>query len=726
MYRVFKMFKFLVYIFWVWLLISFNNILLCQNINFALNFNGSIDYVNCGTGGIPDNPQIVTQEAWIKTTTEYGTIITKRHADDGSDWPSILVVEGKAVICVDDQNERYDVASTTSVNNNIWHHILGVKDGNKYSIYVDGILENTQTNTYPMNGSPYNLHIGHHGAWNEWFEGQIDEVRIWDIVLTKDEIQANMYKNLTGSENGLVGYWPFNEGLGNITNDFSGNNNHGIINGATWISSTTLVGTVMIFCNPNHGYQNHTLFTTIQGANTHFSDGIIKIWLSKEDKTITADRFTVTGNTLLQAQFYIPADASPGQWNANVETVTDSIISMPFGIEVFPPPSVTAQNSSTSSWLQSVYALDDKTCWSVGNDGSIQKTTDSGITWESQNSDIPNVLYSVFFVNEMTGWVVGQYGIILQTTNGGEDWMPQTSGTSNNLQSVYFVDANVGWAVGRSGTILKTVDGGITWEEKTSGTTSWLYSVCFTDANNGWVVGSNGTILNTVDGGEGWNSQNSGTNNYLSSVCFYDSVAGWVVGSEGTILRTIDGGENWLSKESNTTEWLKSVSFRGGETGFALGNKGVFIMTEDGGNSWSGRETWTNKSINSVHFANDITGWAVGETGTVLYLTMNNLAMEIENDKIEPSVPQNFVLYQNYPNPFNPRTTIHYELPLINFVELTIHNLLGQKVATLVSETKNAGDHQVEWDASGFASGLYYYKIETSEFQDVKKMILLR
>ncbi len=63
---------------------------------------------------------------------------------------------------------------------------------------------------------------------------------------------------------------------------------------------------------------------------------------------------------------------------------------------------------------------------------------------------------------------------------------------------------------------------------------------------------------------------------------------------------------------------------------------------------------------------------------------------------------------------------------MTNEVELSIYNLLGQKVATLVSEKQKAGHHQVEWNASRFASGIYYYSIKTGEFQDVKKMILLR
>ena len=109
------------------------------------------------------------------------------------------------------------------------------------------------------------------------------------------------------------------------------------------------------------------------------------------------------------------------------------------------------------------------------------------------------------------------------------------------------------------------------------------------------------------------------------------------------------------------------------------------------------------------------------------YLLINkfNEVASIEQHK-EQKLPEKFVLHQNYPNPFNPTTIINYELPITNEVELSIYNLLGQKVVTLVSKKQIAGHHQVEWDASGFASGVYYYRIEAGEFVDVKKMVLLR
>jgi hypothetical protein len=105
-------------------------------------------------------------------------------------------------------------------------------------------------------------------------------------------------------------------------------------------------------------------------------------------------------------------------------------------------------------------------------------------------------------------------------------------------------------------------------------------------------------------------------------------------------------------------------------------------------------------------------------------IVVDVLALDIGEQ--EKTVPIQFSLSQNYPNPFNPSTKINYELPITNDVNLSIYNLLGQKVATLVNEQKQAGSHQVAWDASGFPSGVYYYRIEAGEFQDVKKMILLK
>ncbi len=88
--------------------------------------------------------------------------------------------------------------------------------------------------------------------------------------------------------------------------------------------------------------------------------------------------------------------------------------------------------------------------------------------------------------------------------------------------------------------------------------------------------------------------------------------------------------------------------------------------------------------------------------------------------------PLSFKLSQNYPNPFNPVTKIAYALPKSGLVTLRVYDILGKEVATLVNEVKNAGNYSVDFSASNFTSGVYFYKIETNGFSDIKKMMLIK
>ena len=88
--------------------------------------------------------------------------------------------------------------------------------------------------------------------------------------------------------------------------------------------------------------------------------------------------------------------------------------------------------------------------------------------------------------------------------------------------------------------------------------------------------------------------------------------------------------------------------------------------------------------------------------------------------------PKSYHLTQNYPNPFNPSTKINFSLPQPGRVRLSVFNSLGQEVETLIDKDMTAGDHQVTFNAENYPSGIYFYRIEAGEFQDVKKMVLLR
>jgi hypothetical protein len=90
------------------------------------------------------------------------------------------------------------------------------------------------------------------------------------------------------------------------------------------------------------------------------------------------------------------------------------------------------------------------------------------------------------------------------------------------------------------------------------------------------------------------------------------------------------------------------------------------------------------------------------------------------------SLPKVFALYQNYPNPFNPTTTLRYDVPRQSHVTLKVYNVLGQEVATLVNEQQVAGSYRIEWNATGFASGIYLCRLEAESFIGIRKMAVIK
>ncbi len=95
-------------------------------------------------------------------------------------------------------------------------------------------------------------------------------------------------------------------------------------------------------------------------------------------------------------------------------------------------------------------------------------------------------------------------------------------------------------------------------------------------------------------------------------------------------------------------------------------------------------------------------------------------------DKNEPFLPQQTRLYANYPNPFNPETLIPYRLMKREKVELSVFDITGRKIATLLNKVEDAGEHTVRFDASGLAGGVYIYRLKSASFVDSRKMVLLR
>jgi hypothetical protein len=136
-----------------------------------------------------------------------------------------------------------------------------------------------------------------------------------------------------------------------------------------------------------------------------------------------------------------------------------------------------------------------------------------------------------------------------------------------------------------------------------------------------------------------------------------------------------------------------------------------------------------------IEMCNDLVPRAV-EFGAGLIQHFLRISTDIENNGNRPEM---FILRQNYPNPFNPSTTIEFTLPKSEIVTLKVYNVLGESIATVVNEKLPVGNHTYQFDGSDIASGIYLYRIvidsygevgdparRTGEFQDVKKMVLIK
>ena len=221
-----------------------------------------------------------------------------------------------------------------------------------------------------------------------------------------------------------------------------------------------------------------------------------------------------------------------------------------------------------------------------------------------------------------------------------------------------------------------------------------------------------------------------------------------------------------ISTATNTV--VDSVSFEGtGSGGIAITPDGEFAYVATPPSFVTVIATGTNTVVDTVGLADKPADVAITPDGAFAYVTINGFfgqrarivtVIEIATNSVvttvevgvgpvgiaitpepvtsvtdERAIPTDYVLSQNYPNPFNPSSAVRYELPKQSHVILKIYNLLGQEVATLVDEEKSAGRYEVSWDADGFSSGIYFYRLQTQTlsgqaggFVETKKMVLLK
>jgi len=169
------------------------------------------------------------------------------------------------------------------------------------------------------------------------------------------------------------------------------------------------------------------------------------------------------------------------------------------------------------------------------------------------------------------------------------------------------------------------------------------------------------------------------------------------------------------------------------------------LITISGGNLFYDSSSAANISIsptqvqynNKTYYFQNWTGTGNGSyTGTnpSFSVTMNNFIYEIAYwdtinvgiNKLGMEIPLRFELNQNYPNPFNPVTNIKFAIPKAGLTRIIVYDLLGKEIETLCNSYLNEGYYQINFNAAGYSSGIYFYRIESGDFKDAKRMVLIK
>jgi hypothetical protein len=271
------------------------------------------------------------------------------------------------------------------------------------------------------------------------------------------------------------------------------------------------------------------------------------------------------------------------------------------------------------------------------------------------------------------------YATIKYNSSGVEQWLMRYSGAGNSS------DSATALAVDRSGNVYVTGQGMgsgiktdyVTIKYNSAGMEQWIARY------NGPANGIDKAITLAVDNLEnvyvtGWSSPTAA----YPYLYYYDYA---------TVKYNSSGVQEWVARYNgpeNSHDEAKALAVDGS------GN--VYVTGYNGGPDQS------------------------------IYTTIKYVQTPVSVEEKKPNRPSAFWLTQNYPNPFNPSTKIRYAIAKPGHVTLKVFNLTGQEVATLVNETKPAGEYQIEWNANSMPSGVYLYRLEAGEFVNTKKLLLLK
>ncbi len=371
---------------------------------------------------------------------------------------------------------------------------------------------------------------------------------------------------------------------------------------------------------------------------------------------------------------------------------------------------------SGSPGINSVFFVGEKGWLTTCTATVIFYTDNAGQSFEIQ--EMPTSINEVYMLDENRGFAAGSSGAVFYTENSGANWNLISLSFPSNVRGIDFPPGSeVGFICGDNGWVAKVCADSV-YELADLAVAGMTAISCPESINQAWVCG--GSIIRHYLNGE-WLADQSATLGYWATLHMYDNSFGWAGGDGGMIIHT-ENGYNWVRQDNpDTLESVVSNIFSlDSLQAYAVSH--IVLHTTDGGVTWVEEA----QNIDYHHFLIDV--FAVDEHNVYVVGQENTFMKYGELTGIEETtpLPSGISLHQNYPNPFNAKTSIRFDLDIQSQVTLDIYNVLGERVSTLADGIYPAGNHTISFDASPYASGVYFYKLDTGGYIETKTMLFIK
>lgn len=417
----------------------------------------------------------------------------------------------------------------------------------------------------------------------------------------------------------------------------------------------------------------------------------------------------------------------------------------------------------TSNWyIQHVQAVDKDVAWAIcklslsAQDLKLIRRTSIGEWILCQRNGLDtNVSYYGFYAIDSSIAYIANWKDVFKTTDGGDNWsyVISTWGSSGFINDIIFskTDPNVGYILsdpvngaGTPAPVFKTINGGSTWDTLFMNFGSGYYGLTYTASlygtdhlffsGNGIPLANiNARIHSTSNGGANWFSfVLPGSNLAYKSIIFKENLTTGVVTCfqkfNKKAMRTTNGGQSWF-ETYEFHEWGDPIVRHAKSSNtWYLVDRMDFKKSINDGITWELTSTINNGSFNTFDITQEkdvVYGWMNGLPGTI-HRMIDTVKLLSDISQIGEEIPSGYELKQNFPNPFNPETNLQFSIPRSGHVILKVYNSLGQVVNTLVDENLSQGVYNYSFDATGLSSGIYFYRLESADYVDVKRMVLIK